>query len=330
MYADTTLGDYPMRLTAASAATKSGLGLGEFSTSWMLLPPATITASSTLTGTSPSGADFSAGHAGDEEIRTWWSARTGDAGEWIEVDLGVAMRVYAVQINFADEGSDALGRLPQGDAYQYYVQVAAEAGIQRETGAEAGAKAGAAAEAEAEADLAVQWKKVPELDRSSNTRDMPRDHVALAQPVTARYVRLTCVKTAGGSKFSVSGLRLFGICGSCSMPGQVPQASITLHRNNSNACRATLTWAATKGATMYTVRYGVKAKRNRTLGAGAGADANSTKFVGGSDKGPPLYHNFQVYGGNTTTLQINSLAVGVEYVFTVDAVNSRGVTEGSL
>lgn len=47
-----------------------------------------VTASSTLDG-------FPERNAIDEEIRTWWSAMSGDAGEWIEVDLGTPKTIQA-------------------------------------------------------------------------------------------------------------------------------------------------------------------------------------------------------------------------------------------
>ena len=53
------------------------------------------TASSTLSGHPTS-------LALNEDIRTWWSASSGRAGEWFEVDLGAVCELRAVQTNFAD------------------------------------------------------------------------------------------------------------------------------------------------------------------------------------------------------------------------------------
>ena len=59
----------------------------------------------------------------------------------------------------------------------------------------------------------------------------------------------------------------------------------------------------------------------------------------GGHGGPaaPLTHSYQVYHhhdppaapGGTTTFEIRSLVVGVDYVFAVDAVNSNGVAVGT-
>ena len=44
-------------------------------------------------------------NAFDEDIRTWWSATTGEAGEWLSVELDDKSTVNAIQINFADNES---------------------------------------------------------------------------------------------------------------------------------------------------------------------------------------------------------------------------------
>ena len=38
----------------------------------------------------------------DEEIQTFWAAKTGDSGEWFEIDLQTICKVEAVQANFGE------------------------------------------------------------------------------------------------------------------------------------------------------------------------------------------------------------------------------------
>ena len=59
------------------------------------------TASSTLSGHPTS-------LALNEDIRTWWSASSGRAGEWFEVDLGAVCELRAVQTNFADRAPEPI------------------------------------------------------------------------------------------------------------------------------------------------------------------------------------------------------------------------------
>jgi hypothetical protein len=95
LWTDTYLGDYPERVPDARPPVRAD-PLGADLAGWMLLSAGRpVTASSTLDG-HPTTA------AVDEDVRTWWSARTGDAGEWLRVDLGRAQTVRAVQVNFGE------------------------------------------------------------------------------------------------------------------------------------------------------------------------------------------------------------------------------------
>ena len=63
---------------------------------------------------------------------------------------------------------------------------------------------------------------------------MPHDYVELDKRQTFRYLRLTCLRTAGGSKCSVSGLRVFGACESVAPPTPVDPTSVHVTRNTSD------------------------------------------------------------------------------------------------
>ncbi len=49
--------------------------------------------------------EFGPDLASDENIRTWWSAVSGDKGEWLIMNLGADCQLNAVQINFAEQGT---------------------------------------------------------------------------------------------------------------------------------------------------------------------------------------------------------------------------------
>ena len=67
---------------------------------WMLLSCGkTMTASSAEEG---KGAE----KAAEENVQTWWRAASAQPGEWLQMDLGKAMDVRAIQINFADDKID--------------------------------------------------------------------------------------------------------------------------------------------------------------------------------------------------------------------------------
>lgn len=213
MFCDTAYGDYPHRLPRAKDADHRG---GTF-TGWMLLNFAKpVTASSTLGGFAPN-------LAVDEDIKTYWSAKTGNAGEWFQSDLGAVSAVRAVQINYADQDATVMGKVP-GLFHRYKLSASVDG---------------------------RDWAVI--ADKSGNTADVPHDYVELPEPVQARYVRIENFHVPTGT-FALSGLRVFG-----SGPGPKPKppANLVALRGDSERRNAWLKWAAVPEATGYVVRYGV-------------------------------------------------------------------------
>jgi len=202
---DTYLGDYP-----------HDLGGNRGLVGWMLLSrKKNVMASSTEANHEPE-------KAVDEDVRTWWSAKTGNPGEWLQIDLQTEKRIDAVQINFADEGSTALGK--SQDVYLYKLEVSPDA---------------------------EHWKTV--VDHEQHGRDSPHDYEVLPRDVMARYLRLTNVHSPNGAKFSVSDLRVFGVG-----DGLVPETvyGVETVRDAADPRRATVRWNPAKGAEFYIVRLG--------------------------------------------------------------------------
>jgi xylan 1,4-beta-xylosidase len=115
----------------------------------------------------------------DESIRTYWSAATGNKGEWIQSDLGELSTIHAVQINYADQDAHFLGK-QQGIFHQYKLWYSADG---------------------------KSWKIL--ADKSANHTDVPHDYLELERPVQARFVKLENLHMPTG-KFAISGLRVFG------------------------------------------------------------------------------------------------------------------------
>lgn len=168
MYANTTFGDYPHYLPSGPADH-----LKSRFTGWMLLNyNKPVTVSSTLGSYYPN-------FAVDENIKTYWSAATGRKGEWIQTDLGTLSTVRAVQLNYADQDAEFLGK-QTGTYHQYILYHSADG---------------------------KSWKVLQ--DKSRNTTDVPHDYVELESPVQARFIRLENIHMPTG-KFALSGLRVFG------------------------------------------------------------------------------------------------------------------------
>lgn len=163
-----------------------------------------------------------AAKAADNTIKTWWSAATGNPGEWVCVDLGQVSRVSAVQPNFADEGFGYYDAAAPKTPYRYIVEVSRDG---------------------------KAWKKV--FDRTDAVADNPHELLLLGKPVKARYVRVTNSAPLSG-KFSSFDVRVFGLA-----PGKKPAAvtGITAARGD-DARRIRISWPAVEGADGYVLRWG--------------------------------------------------------------------------
>ncbi len=169
MYCNTAFGDYPTYLPSYKNQDHIK---GNF-TGWMLLNyNKPVQVSSTFGNYEPN-------NAVDENIKTYWCAKTANKDEWIQSDLGNISTINAIQINYADQDADILGK--RTDIYhQYKLYSSLDGKI---------------------------WKIL--VDKSNNKTDVPHDYVELKNPVQARYIKLENIHMADG-KFAISGLRVFG------------------------------------------------------------------------------------------------------------------------
>jgi len=228
MFCNTTFGDYPHYLPDANpAGSPYGIdGKSNYFTGWMLLNyNKPVQVSSTLGG-------YHANNAVDELIKTYWSATTGDKGEWIQTDLGNISTVNAVQINYADQDvsfskemdSIFLGKT-LGLYHQYKLYYSADG---------------------------KKWNVL--VDKSTNKKDVPHDYIDLSQPVQARFIKLENIHMPTG-KFAISGLRVFGN-GNGSKPGAV-QGFIVL-RTEKDKRSAFIKWKPVDNAFAYNIYYGTE------------------------------------------------------------------------
>ncbi|MCC8105190.1 MAG: family 43 glycosylhydrolase [Clostridiales bacterium] len=133
--------------------------------------------------------------ATDENVRTWWQAKTAEPGEWLKVDIGHLCDVRAVQINFADGKIET--PVPgewRGEAEQIrYID-------------ETTYRTRWVLEGSADGD---NWFLIE--DKSQADTDLPHDLVIREDGVSARWIRLTVCEVPYKQKPAISGLRVFGI-----------------------------------------------------------------------------------------------------------------------
>lgn len=170
MYSNTAYGDYPTLLPQYAQGKDFTKGLF---TGWMLLNyNKPVQVSSTLGG-------YHSNYAVDEDIKTYWSAKSGNAGEWFQTDLGEVSTINAIQINYADQDVEFMGKT-LGKMHQYKIY---------------GSNDG------------KNWKVI--VDKSKNQKDVPHDYIELEKPAKARFLKMENLKMPTG-KFALSGFRVFG------------------------------------------------------------------------------------------------------------------------
>jgi hypothetical protein len=207
----TTFGDFPFKMP-----TKKINSPEEIFPGWMLLSYKKPVEVSSELPEHPK--DF----ATDEEIRTFWSARTGNKGEWINLDLQRECTVNAVQINYYEKDSKLMGRAP-GIYYQYLLEYSSDN---------------------------KTWKAI--ADKTKNETDAPHDYIELTTAVKARYVRLTNYRVPDGT-FTLAGFRIFG-----KADGKIPSAvkAIDVVRQENDRCVVNLKWTKSKDAVGFNIRFG--------------------------------------------------------------------------
>jgi hypothetical protein len=212
LYSNTAFGDYPHYLPNGKADHAQSRFTG-----WMLLNyNKPVVVSSTLGGYAPN-------LAVDENIKTYWSAKTGNKGEWIQTDLGGISTVHAIQINYADQDATILGK-PKGAYHQYKIYSSADG---------------------------KTWKTL--VDKSNNKTDVPHDYIELPQPVKTRYLKLENGHMPTG-KFAISGFRVFGNSGG-SKPDTVKNFIVL--RTEKDKRSAWLKWTAVDNAYAYNIYTGI-------------------------------------------------------------------------
>jgi xylan 1,4-beta-xylosidase len=228
MFCNTTFGDYPHYLPDANAAGSTyGIdGKSKYFTGWMLLNyNKPVQVSSTLGG-------YHANNAVDELIKTYWSATTGNKGEWIQSDLGNISTVNAIQINYADQDVSfpkAMDSIFLGKTFGLFHQYKLYYSID-----------------------GIKWNIL--VDKTANKKDVPHEYIELGKPVQARFIKLENIQMPTG-KFAISGLRVFGN-GNGAKPDVVKDFIVL--RTEKDKRSAFIKWRPVDNAFAYNIYYGTQ------------------------------------------------------------------------
>ena len=213
MYVSTGYGDYPCFSPTAKTDHRAGTFAG-----WMLLSyQKPVTVSST-------DEEFTSQNASDENLRTYWSAATGEPGEWLQMDLGEIKEIHALQINYYDH--KAFQHNKAMDIYHQYRIYHSVDG--------------------------KDWILI--VDKSENDHDIPHDYVELQKQVNTRYLKIENLHVPTGS-FAISDFRVFGLA-----KGDLPEKvqNLKVDRSESDPRNAQISWSAVKNAYGYNIWFGVE------------------------------------------------------------------------
>ena len=209
----TNFGDYPQYLPGVNRNPENGNLAG-----WNLLSRTKKATASSSIDTLPPSKAF------DENIKTWWSAKSDKTGEWLAVDLEMPCTIRAVQVNFAEQETTAKGR-KEAFAHKYLLETS------------------------------MDGKKWKTIHQKADQKDAPHDYVEMETPVSAQYIRITNQgAAAGGGKFAIRDLRIFGNA-KTKLPGKVQ--NVIVQRNLNDQRSAVVKWDPVPNADGYQIRYGI-------------------------------------------------------------------------
>lgn len=212
MYTNTAFGDYPNYIPI----DKEDHIKGNF-TGWMLLSLNKKVWSSSTDST------FYPENASDENMRTYWAAKTGEPGEWFAVDLGAIKKVNAIQINYYEHKANQYGKA--FDVYHQYKIYASTDG--------------------------ENWQLI--IDKSDNDYDVPHDYVELKKSLETRYLKIENIHTASGN-FALMDFRVFG-----KTNGNLPlqPEKFKIEREKIDMRNALISWKQQKNCYGYNIYYGI-------------------------------------------------------------------------
>lgn len=166
--------------------------------------------------------------AGDDNVKTWWAAQTGKSGEWLQMDLGRAMSVEAIEVCFADEGFKTYRKDTDVPIYKYQVEGSADG---------------------------KTWHLL--FDRSDNAKDQIYELLVLSKAEELRYLRVVNKTDFAVGQFSVTDLRVFGHA-----DGKTPDAVKGFRAfRQGDLRRIRMRWQPQNDAEGYIVRWGTTKDR---------------------------------------------------------------------
>lgn len=216
-------------------------------------------------------------NAVDEDVRSWWKAKTNKSGEWLEIDLEKVCTVNAVQINFADDyiKVDFPDVELQGDEYmKRYIE---QRPIKTRWLAE----------------YSEDGKTYKTLcDKRNAETDLPHDLIVNENGIKARYIRVTFTEVPYNQPATICGLRVFG-----KAEGKAPAATEVTDYKFDSDIDLTLKWKQTD-AVGYNILWGHKEDK---LYHSYMVFGKNEQYIGGINAGQDIYVRIDTFNESGIT-----------------------------
>ena len=174
----------------------------------------------------------------DEDIRTWWAAKTEKA--WAVLDLGDVYRPHSIQINFAENNVPEMtvDKSLRSSMFTSSRYIDSSPSLKTRFTLE-GSLDG------------ENWFMI--ADRSECDDDRSHPYIILNEEYEVRYFRITSIELPYHEVLALSGIRVFGK-GHGECPETVKNVSAKRHENGLDA---TVTFDKAEGAFGYNIRFGI-------------------------------------------------------------------------
>lgn len=141
---------------------------------------------------SSEAAGHPAARVSEEDVQTFWKAASNRPGEWIRMDLGEALDVRGIQVNFADDKLDLPSPRPIPEDEERCIDERRHVTRWILNGS-----------CDGENYFVI-------ADKSEAGTNLPNDYVDIEDGVEVRYLKLTILEVPFGVQPCISGLRVFG------------------------------------------------------------------------------------------------------------------------
>lgn len=203
---------------------------------------------------------YNPANVADENIQTFWLAKTNGTNEWLEIDLQDTAQVFAVQINYHDFNSNIFGK-PDTLYHQFKIEYS----LDRQN-----------------------WEVA--FDGTGTKHDRPNAYIELSNPVKARYIKYSNIHVPT-LNLAISGFRIFGK-GSGKVPATPLNFSYVRGKDDRNAL---LSWNSVDNAQGYTLYWGIE---NNKLNNSVMIYKENTYELRALNKGQKYYFAVEAFNGN--------------------------------